>query len=87
MISAERRDKKSAEMGCRPASTLKKDMFRQRHRTITKKANLLARTCGAQVYMVVLFHEQFYTYTSHKTKGWPPSEDQIVRFGASKVSN
>lgn len=65
-------------MARRPASTLRKDKFRQRNRTLTKKADELAKIPGAKVYCVVLFHGQFYTYTSQTTKAWPPSHDEIV---------
>ena len=66
-------------MAPRPASTLNKDIFRKRHNTIKKKANDLAQSCGAQVYFVVFFYGRYYTYSSHKHGGWPPSKDQIVR--------
>ena len=67
----------------RPVASIRKDNFRQRNKTIKKKANDLAQRCGAQVYLVVLFHGQYYTYTSHHSKAWPPSEEQIVRQDAA----
>ena len=63
----------------RPESTLKRDLFRRRHKTIEKKAHHLAQTCGARVYVVVFFRGQYHTYTSHKNRAWPPSEEEIVR--------
>ena len=68
----------STSMARRPESTLKRDLFRRRHRTVVKKANQLAMSCGAHVYVVVHFHGQYQIYTSHKHRAWPPSEDQIV---------
>ena len=65
-------------MAKRPESTLKRDLFKRRHETIRRKANHLARSCSAYVYVVVLFHGQYYTYTSYKHRTWPPSEEQIV---------
>ena len=69
----------TVNMAPRPASTIHKDVFRRRHKTIGKKANDLAQACGAQVYCVVLFHGRYYIYSSHKNGGWPPTKDQIVR--------
>lgn len=43
-----------------------------------KRANELAQISGARVYYVVLYYGQLYTYTSHDTEAWPPSQDEIV---------
>ena len=65
-------------MARRPPSSIRKDNFRQRNRTIKKKANL-ARSCGAQAYIVVFLHGQFHTFTSHDTSAWALCQDQTVR--------
>ncbi|KAF2158769.1 hypothetical protein M409DRAFT_30727 [Zasmidium cellare ATCC 36951] len=64
-------------MARRPPSSLRKDVFRKRSRTVEKKADEIAKLSGAQVYVVMLHHGQFYVYTSHNTNAWPPSKDQI----------
>ena len=57
---------------------MRRDDFRRRNRTFIKKADGLAKISGAKVYVVVLFHGQFYTYTSHCNEAWPPSRHEIV---------
>lgn len=32
----------------------------------------------AHVYIVALFHGQYYTYTSHKNQAWPPTKKKFV---------
>lgn len=65
-------------MPCRPASTKRRDNFRRRNRTLIKKANELAQTSGAEVFWIVRYHGQIYTYASHSGKAWPPSRNEIV---------
>ena len=43
-----------------------------------KRADGLARISGAKVYLLVLFCGQYFTYSSHCSKAWPPSQDEIV---------
>lgn len=62
----------------RPLSGTRKDSFQRRHKTLRRKAHELAALSGARVYVAVLFHRRYYTYTSHEGRGWPPLSDEIV---------
>lgn len=63
----------------RPASSLAKDAFRKRKRTIKKKALELSKHCNAHVYVVLKYHGRFHVYTSEKSRQWPPTVGDIMR--------
>ncbi|KAK5689441.1 hypothetical protein LTR17_026271 [Elasticomyces elasticus] len=67
----------------RPATSLAKDTFRKRKRTIVKKAQELSKLCHARVYLVVKYHGRFHVFTSETSRQWPPtvSEIRLIRPG------
>ena len=65
-------------MAPRPRTSIFKDSFRKRSRTVIRKAHELAAGYGAQVYVVVQFNGKFQTYNSVEGEQWPPSVDRIV---------
>ena len=66
-------------MAVRPRTSIVKDSFRKRNRTVIRKAHQLAARYKAQVYLVVQFNGKFHTYNSVNDEQWPPSIDKIVR--------
>lgn len=62
----------------RPATSLAKDAFRKRKRTILKKASELSKRCNARVYVVLKLHGQFYVYSSEESRQWPPTIEEIA---------
>ena len=68
-------------MAPRPRSSMIKDCFRKRRRTVIHKAHELAVRYGAQVYVVVQFNGTFRTYNSIDGEQWPPSVERIVSLG------
>ena len=65
-------------MAPRPRTSIIKDSFRKRRRTVIHKAHKLALRYGAQVYVVVQFNGRFHTYNSVDGEQWPPSTERIV---------
>ncbi|KAK3612990.1 hypothetical protein LTR56_028131 [Elasticomyces elasticus] len=61
----------------RPATSLAKDTFRKRKRTIMKKAQELSKLCHARVYLVVKYHGRFHVFTSETSRQWPPTVSEI----------
>ncbi|KAK0301548.1 hypothetical protein LTR91_025663 [Friedmanniomyces endolithicus] len=61
----------------RPSTSLAKDIFRKRKRTIMKKALELSKLCHASVYVVVKYHGQYHVDTSEKSRQWPPNATDI----------
>ena len=72
-------------MAPRPRSSIFKDSFRKRSRTVIHKAHELADRYGAQVYVVVQFNGKFQTYNSVEGEQWPPSTERIVSVDDSNV--
>lgn len=72
-------------MAPRPRSSIFKDCFRKRRRTVIHKAHELATCYGAQVYVIVQFNGQFHIYNSVEGEQWPPSMDRIVSMDDSSL--
>lgn len=70
-------------MAPRPRTSVIKDSFRKRRRTVMHKAHELAVRYGAQVYVVLQFDGKFHTYNSADGEQWPPTVEKIVSLGDS----
>jgi hypothetical protein len=66
------------KMTPRPRTSLIKDSFRKRKRTVFSKASSLASDFEAHVYIVVQFNGKFHVYNSVNEQQWPPSTEIIV---------
>ena len=55
-----------------------REKFRKRSSSFFRKANELAQLAEAQIYVVILRNNRYYTYKSTEQPNWPPSESDIV---------
>ena len=56
-----------------------RERFRKRRKGLFKKADELSILCHADLYLVIYQGGSYYTYSSTKRQGWPPSENDLVR--------
>ncbi len=64
-----------------PVKALKlaeKASFRKRSLTLLRKAQELRSRCRADIYIVMLYEDRYYTFKSTDKSSWPPSENEIV---------
>lgn len=54
------------------------DRFRRRRINFLKKAELLRKDFGVQVYVLVHAGDKYFTYTSTNGPNWPPTQNQLV---------